>query len=221
MHKVRLSYQFAIRDRKTKLFWDGGHCPPYFGVSYRGDPTMGVYTRQSENWKLNWSSTPILFDSEEHTRKLILRYLVDADSFPNGVSTDLEIVKFQTTTTINYLAYDDLGNVKYSISQDEFMAMKIHLCLGNSFYSAWSEFNSFCETNREEYQYACGLKKHIRHYMNPNQKLFEYEYHRGILFLKNSNDLMLAQLLIGDGLTKVINLLSFGPSFIDEDSDGF
>lgn len=219
MNRVRLSYQFAIRDRKTKLFWDGGHCPPYFGVNYRGDPTIGVYTRASENWKLNWSITPTLFDNEEYTRKLILRYLVDAECFPKGISTDLEIVRFQITTTRNYLASDELGTIPYSIDKNELMPIKIHLCLGNSFYSGYLEFISFEENDRDQYQYACRLRTHIINYTQPDQKLFDYEYHRGILFLKTASDLMLAQLLIGNDLTNAVNLSSFGPSFIDEESD--
>jgi len=220
MSQIRLSYKFAIRDRKTNLFWDGGHCPPYFGVNFRGDPTIGMYTKESENWKMNWAEEPVLFDNELQTKKLVLRYLIDAESFPNMcLSSDIEIVKFQTTCAKNYLVSDEISIVPYIIDKQEFLTTKIHLCFGSVFHDAYIDLLS--SDDNTSYQYACGTKKHIGRYIKSGQNLFKYAYHRRVLFLKNADDLMLAKMLVSDGFTKTMNLLSFGPSFMDEDSDDY
>ena len=56
-------------------------------------------------------------------------------------------------------------------------------------------------------------------YTNSQQKLFDYKYARNILFLKNEQDLILAKMLVADGLTNVVDLISFRPLYMEE-NDG-
>ena len=226
MTAIRLILQFALRNPETNLFWDGVHRVPYFGFDTRGNPSIGMYNEASENWKPSWSKDPKFFESFEVCETLWNRYVMDREIYPFDIDgaevpKELEMVKFQTTTARNYIASDELSKspFDYFMRKDQkYYMTKMRLCLGSKFHDAYEELVLY-EQDYTDYKFACSLKKSFRQYTNSQQKLFDYKYARNILFLKNEQDLILAKMLVADGLTNVVDLISFRPLYMEE-NDG-
>jgi hypothetical protein len=213
MDKIKLSYQFAIRDPKTGLFWDGEHRPPYIGFDFRGKPELGIYGKTSENHKFCWSIDPTFF-GELAADALYQRYMIDLSVYPEDADgsklpTKLEIVKFQITETRNYRALDDMFCYVPSIKEEYFFLTKMSLMHGTIFRVA-CDFLIDDGQNIKEYGYAILLPKHLFRYVRKDHALFTYEYFNRVLFLKTDNDYMLAQMAIND-FTTVVDLVSLWP----------